>query len=347
MNTFAVMARRGALRLPGSTGPFTAKIRGIFALMMASVVVLPAASAAADPVDVTVQFKWTHQSQFAGHYAADRLGFYRDEGLKVSFLPGGPDINPIEPVVAGAADLGIDSPTEIILSQALGKPVLAVATIFRLNPAVFISQEKLGITRPEHLAGKTIRIPGSDLLNGRTMLAQMGLAPGRYEVVDLPSKLDLFVEGKADAWYAYLPGTVATVEQAGLPINIIFPDDYGVHVPGDTLFARADYVRENPETVKRFLRATFKGWRYAIGHVEQVAGMVRAYRPDADLETETAKLMGTVPLLHPGDGRIGWIAPENWQRLIGTLRELGFLETDLDAADVYTTEFVKEIHGIK
>ena len=33
---------------------------------------------------VTVQLKWYHQFQFAGFYAAKKLGYYRDVGLDVT-----------------------------------------------------------------------------------------------------------------------------------------------------------------------------------------------------------------------------------------------------------------------
>ena len=48
---------------------------------------------------VTVQLKWVTQAQFAGYYAALEQGYYADEGLDVTILPGGPDITP-EQVVA-------------------------------------------------------------------------------------------------------------------------------------------------------------------------------------------------------------------------------------------------------
>ena len=57
---------------------------------------------------------------------------------------------------------------------------------------------------------------------------------------------------------------VVVVQRAGYKINLIYPDDYGVHFYGDTIFARDDFIAANPDLVRRFLRASLKGWTYAV-----------------------------------------------------------------------------------
>ena len=59
-------------------------LTGIIALIMASAV------NAAD--EVKLQLQWVTQAQFAGYYVALDKGFYKDEGLDVTILPGGPDV---------------------------------------------------------------------------------------------------------------------------------------------------------------------------------------------------------------------------------------------------------------
>ena len=57
---------------------------GIIAAMMAS------AASAAD--EVKLQLQWVTQAQFAGYYVALDKGYYKDEGLDVTILPGGPEV---------------------------------------------------------------------------------------------------------------------------------------------------------------------------------------------------------------------------------------------------------------
>ena len=58
--------------------------------------------------DVTLQLKWVTQAQFAGYYVAAAKGFYEEEGLNVTILPGGPDVAPTQVIAGGGADVVID-----------------------------------------------------------------------------------------------------------------------------------------------------------------------------------------------------------------------------------------------
>ena len=61
------------------------------------------AKTAAVLTPITVQLKWLHQAQFAGLYAADQKGYYSAEGLKVSFIEGGPTVDLEKPVLDSMA----------------------------------------------------------------------------------------------------------------------------------------------------------------------------------------------------------------------------------------------------
>ena len=55
--------------------------------------------------DVTIQLKWVTQSQFAGYYVAQDMGYYEEEGLNVTITPGGPDLAPMTVLASGNADV--------------------------------------------------------------------------------------------------------------------------------------------------------------------------------------------------------------------------------------------------
>ena len=59
------------------------------------------------PTTVRLRLKWIHQGQFAGFYVADKLNFYKDEGLNVTISPGGQDLNAVLLVASGTDDIGI------------------------------------------------------------------------------------------------------------------------------------------------------------------------------------------------------------------------------------------------
>src|SRR5438105_9409170 len=79
---------------------------------------------------VRLQLKWVPQAQFAGYYAAKTLGYYRDESLEVTFLPGGPDVVPEDVVADGRAEIGITWLSQLLVARESGLPLVNVAQIF-------------------------------------------------------------------------------------------------------------------------------------------------------------------------------------------------------------------------
>jgi ABC-type nitrate/sulfonate/bicarbonate transport system substrate-binding protein len=84
---------------------------------------------------ITVQLSWTHQAQFAGMYAADLNGYYKAEGLAVTFVEGGPTLDPIEVVLAGKAQFGVSAADTLLIERSAGKPVSATRASMSPWPA--------------------------------------------------------------------------------------------------------------------------------------------------------------------------------------------------------------------
>src|SRR5256885_10735899 len=76
-------------------------------LLLVSLVGTAPATSQAAPTKVSVVLQWVVQAQFAGYYAAKDLGYYKDYGLDVKIVPGGPDISADQLVAAGQAEFGV------------------------------------------------------------------------------------------------------------------------------------------------------------------------------------------------------------------------------------------------
>ncbi len=297
------------------------------------------------PDEVTVQLKYFHQSQFAGFYAADHQGYYAAEGLEISFVEGGPDVDLLAPVVDGTAQFGIDGADVLIAARAESKPVLAIAAIYRRSPVVFVAGADSGITQPKDLVGQNILTSPSSTPALRAMMARAGIGPDQYTVECRSKDVALFTSGEFPVWSAYLTGSIYILRDAGYELNIIYPDDYGVHFYADTIFATDDFIAAEPELVTRFLRATLKGWTYAVENPDAVGAMVLQYNPEADVALETTKMNASLPLIHTGEDQIGWMRADVWQEMHDILLEQGLMDEPVDLDQVYTMEFLQSIYG--
>jgi NitT/TauT family transport system substrate-binding protein len=131
----------------------------------------PATPAPPSLTPVTVQLSWTHQAQFAGFYAADQNGDYTAEGLAVTFVQGGPDVQTLTSVMDQSAQFAVAAGDQLLLWRANGRPVRAIATLYCRTPRVYMALVDSGITRPQDFVGKSIAINR----NGRPLLDAMML----------------------------------------------------------------------------------------------------------------------------------------------------------------------------
>ncbi len=310
-------------------------------------VCLGTAAVQAQGQPVVLQLPWTHQATYGGFYVAEHKGLYAAEGISIRYLEGGPQAEPIAPVVDGRAPFGVTGAAELLMARAAGKPVRAIATVFRRSPVVFVARQESGIASPADFVGKTIRLTTVDATSFHAMMQHVGIPADRYRVVNLPSDVKRFAAGEADVWSLYVNGLVVVLEQAGFKLNYIYPDDYGVHFYADTLFTTDDVIASRPDLVLRFLRASLKGWEIAVAEPNLVGPLVHRHEPKADPAVETLKMKASQALVNTGEDRIGWMTEERWRQMAKTLKQQALLSRAVDAGEIFTPRFLREFYGVR
>lgn len=294
---------------------------------------------------VAVELNWLHYGFFGGLYAADQNGIFTQEGLAVTFIEGGPNVDFITPVLDGTAQFGIAGADTLIVARAQGKPVRAIATILRRSPLAFVVLADSDMTRPQDFVGHTIRVTPQIAPSFHALMARVGISPDQYTEIVLPPTLDAFASGQADVWSMYTNSFAITIENAGYALRYIYPDDYGVHFYAESLFTSDDLIATDPGLVQRFLRAALSGYTFAVENSEKIGPMVVKYDPQLDPSISTDQMIASIPLINTGEDFIGWMRPEVWAGMEKTLREQGVLTNTLEVEQVYTLQFLEEIYG--
>ena len=154
-----------------------------------------------------------------------------------------------------------------------------------------------------------------------------------------------FERGDIPVWGAFVYGFAVALRLSGHKFNMVFPDDYGVHFYGDTLFTTDTIVATNSALVSRFVRATLKGWTYAVENVAEMPLLVKKYEPSADVQLQDAQMVACLPLVNTGEDHIGWMRLDVWAGMERTLREQGVLTKKVDLTRVYTQRFLQAIYA--
>jgi NitT/TauT family transport system substrate-binding protein len=298
------------------------------------------------PDEIIVQLKWVHQAQFAGFYVAQEQGYYAEENLQVTFLEGGPGIDHIKSVTDGQADFGAGTAAEMIVSRSHGKTAVAIAAIFRRSPAVFVSMADSGIDSPDDFLGRVAAIGGTaSEIEFQAMLTRLGMDVDQIEIVPTIYDYSTFYAGEVDIVQVFSTGGLIRIRQAGYEVNLIWPDDYGIHMYADTLITTDEMITQNPELVVRFLRATLRGWRKAIENTDAAVDATMEYALEADRELQTTMMIANIPLIHTGQDQIGWMRPDIWEGMHEMLLEQGLLDDQINPDTVYTMEFLEQVYG--
>ncbi|MBA6304458.1 ABC transporter substrate-binding protein [Colwellia sp. MB02u-14] len=244
---------------------------------------------------VSLQLKWMHQFQFAGYYIAKEKGFYADEGFDVEIRERDLKSSPFDDVDSGKADYGI-ADSSVVLYRLKGKPVVIASTVFQESPLVFMSLKSKNITSIYDLADKRIMFRRSlDDAGLMAMMTLIGIDSDDY--IHIPHNFDdmALIKDDVDVMSAYKTDQVLNYKDMGIATNILDPSSYGIDFYGDLIFTHESTVRNKPERVKAFVRASLKGWEYALDHPEESVDLIiekynkKAVRKHLLLEAEATK----------------------------------------------------------
>ncbi len=329
---------------------------GLIALILCLLFSFPAlaqqgAANAAGTEHVRLQLKWNHQFQFAGYYAAVEQGFYREEGLDVELIEGGVTVDPVQNVLAGEAEYGVAA-SDIIQARMRGEPVVVVAPIFRHSPHVLMAMPESGINTPDDLLNK--RIMASTKQEYVKIMAMLIFENVPVETIEfvphnenVQLDMEALITGQVDAVSVYSTFQPFLLQQQGIEPNLIQMHMYGIDFYGDSLFTSEKEAEENHERVAAMMRATIKGWEYAMNHPDELIDFILEMPSvrERGVTRETLEYEAKVmrPLIQPELG-IGNNNPRRWERMGEVFKETGMVEFDGDLEGFFFDPTPPHIH---
>ncbi len=278
---------------------------------------------------VSLQLKWLHSFQFAGYYAAKEKGFYAEENLDVTIRERIPRISNIEQVLKDESQYGV-ADTSLLEQRLDGKPVVVLASIFQHSPLVYLTLKSSGIVSPYELKGKRVMEDSYDNAPLLAMLYETGVSADEFTHLDNSLNPDDLTNGKTDVLIGYLTDQVDYFKKHGVDINIIDPRSYGVDFLSDNLFTTEQEINRHPERVHRFLRASLKGWDYALKHQDELIQIILSkYNSGNRLSAEHLRFEAqeTQKMILPETVPIGHTDIKRFHRIVDTYRQLGLISS--------------------
>jgi PAS domain S-box-containing protein len=282
---------------------------------------------------VVLQLKWYHQFQFAGYYAAVEKGFYTNEGLHVILREGSPQRFPLQTVLDGTAEYGI-ADSDLLLSYLQGNPVVALGAIFQHSPDAFFTLQPMKLSDPRDFIGKRVMLihdQGQSQL--RALFQMRGLPFDSVMLVPHTFNFNDFLSGKVDILSGYTSNELFQLRQRGIRVNIFSPANYGIDFYADILFTTRNEVTWHPDRVEAFRRASFRGWDYAMSHIEEMISYIMAMpgnRPENTHDKLLFEAQEMRRLILPDVIEIGHMDPARWERNAEAYAILGSIRKPFD-----------------
>ena len=326
-------------------------IRPSFWLIMVCIMTLWCIAGPALAKTVRLQLKWYHQAQFAGCYVAIEKGFYKEYGIQVELIEGGPGKSQTEALTEHRADFAISSPEDLLMHRSGGDSVTAVSAIYRKSAVVFLSRKNSGILKPADFEGKVIAAQHSGgvsdfVLQFDALVENMHVDRSNMVLVPYDTQYKGFMDGRVDITPAYFTGGLIKLRAWGMKINIIYPGDYRVRFYSDVVMTTDDLITSNPDLAQSFVAATLKGWRFAIENIGQSVDMILKYARIKDPSLQKKMLEAAVPLVHTGEKHIGWMTAEEWAHMYNILLDQKIITSPIDPfKDVFTNAFVEKTYA--
>ncbi len=300
--------------------------------------------------EVTVQFGWLHNPQFAGFYVAKEKGFYRDAGLAVAFKEYEEGVNQIDDLNTGVIDFGVSTPVEILPAVQVGKKIKAVGVIYQTGPWALATLKTTNIKSPADFKGKRLGAKGDNSeakIKYPALMNKYGVKPSEATVIGLDyssDEADDLTNGRADVIDLYRTDQPYLLQEKGLAFNLLLPENFGVTGYGDTVITSESLISTHPELVRKFVIATMKGWQYAIDHPEEALDVTLRYanKDYKDEKRDKFILEQSLPLIRPtGDSPLGDMSFIIWNETAKNMEAAGVLSSHMDVTKVYTTEFIR------
>jgi NitT/TauT family transport system substrate-binding protein len=318
--------RRQLLRMTAATGA---------AAGLASLVHVTPATAQSK-AKVAMQLGWLASNGILGEVVALRKGFYEEEGVELSIVPGGPNVDGVAGVASGQSTLGqISSSPSVMLARSAGIPVKAFAAGYQKHPFTYFSLKNAPIASPKDMIGKTIATQPTAYILLRALLAKNGIAETDVTIVNMGSDMNQLITGQAQAVTGWLTNTNALKVLGADRVDLMLWDT-GIQLYANVYYTTDRNLAEHPDVLRAYLRGSARGWGYARRHPEEAVDLLVTSYPNLDRASEL-DAVGPVLAFSFNDTTKaeGWgtMNRTNWEAQVATYAGLGQFKGTIPTVD--------------
>jgi len=221
--------------------------------------VKPISTSAANPL--VMQAAWINDAEFTGYFVAIDNGYYKDEGLDLTYLSGGPDVIPESSIIANKADLALTTPDTTIKAVVdQGAKFKIIGTQYQKNPIGVVSLASKPIKTPQDLVGKTLAVPPVNVISVEAVLKINNIDKSKVNIVPYAYDPTPLIKGEIDASIDFTTNVPYTIKTQGAEATSFLLYDFGFTIFNDTVVVTEETLKAKRKELVSWLRASRRGW---------------------------------------------------------------------------------------
>ncbi|MCG9892109.1 MAG: ABC transporter substrate-binding protein [Thermosynechococcaceae cyanobacterium MS004] len=218
--------------------------------------------------NIRVQLAFLMQSLDAPLVVAIDKGYFKEEGLNVSFERGFGNSDTISKLGTGKFDLAFSDMYNTLEfnSKNPAEKIKAVAIVHSRAPFSIVTFKDKGISSPKDLAGKKLGAPAGDGPRKLFPLLakEAGIDPNSINWTTMEPKLreTFLLQGQVDAVSGFSTSIIPSLLKGGKKmddLSVFYYNESGLDFYGNAILAKSDFIDKNPAVVKSFVKAYLRG----------------------------------------------------------------------------------------
>ena len=327
--------------------------RALTASLVAIVMAMPSAGAQTALDKVSFGTNWVAEAEHGGFFQALADGTYKNYGLDVTIVQGGPNNNNRTLLIAGKLDFFMSANTlQSFDAVANNVPLVTVAAMFQKDPQVFLTHPESKVTKLEDLKPLTLFVSKEGVSSYFQWLkSEYGFSEEKVRPYTFNAQP--FLADRQSAMQGYVTSEPFAVEKsAEFKPGIILLADYGFNTYSTLIETRRDFADKKPDLVQRFVDASIVGWyHYLYGDNAPGNAMIKKLNPEMtdELLAYSIARMKEYGIVDSGDTMrdgIGAMTDARIANFFDKMVRAGVVRSDIDFRKAYTLRFANKGVGL-
>lgn len=328
--------------------------RGLQTLALTLTVTVGSFVAAQADTKIKMVLNWKYEGPQGMFFLAQDRGYFKQEGLDITFDQGNGSGAAVPQVANGAYDMGFGD-INALIELAARKPdeaPIGVYQMYNRPPFTVAVKANSPIKTPADFVGRKLGGAANDgaLKLFPALCAATKIDCTKVEVTNMQPNLreQMLMKDQVDGVFGYITTIRFSARLIGIDpekeIRFIKFGDYGMDLYSNAIIVSRKFAKESPDAVKGFLKALNRGVKDAMADPKAAIEAVQKREPLIKPEIERARLEATLSdeMTSPEIAKIGHgdISDERMSKAIDILVSAKELPRTPKVSEVFDRSFM-------